>query len=84
MPYIRTVPPSEATGRLKEIYQDRSGPSADRGRVSMIRQVQSLNVDVLAAWRDLDVGIMRGESRLTRRQREMIATAVSAVNKCSY
>ncbi|MEE8075161.1 MAG: carboxymuconolactone decarboxylase family protein [Candidatus Binatia bacterium] len=84
MPYIRTIPPAEATGRLKNIYQDKAGPSADRGRVSMIRQVQSLNADVLAAWRDLDVGIMRGESKLTRRQREMIATTVSAINKCSY
>ena len=46
----------------------------------MIRQVQSLNPDVLAAWRELDVGIMRGESRITRRQREMIATVVSATN----
>jgi alkylhydroperoxidase family enzyme len=52
--------------------------------VSMIRQVQSLNPDNLAAWRALDVGIMRGESRITRRQREMIATLVSATNKCSY
>ncbi len=84
MPYIRTISPDDATGRIKEIYQDKVGPSADRGRVSMIRQVQSLNVEVLAAWRNLSVGIMRGESRLTRRQREMIATAVSASNKCSY
>ncbi len=84
MPYIRTIPPGEATGRLTEIYQDKAGPSAERGRVSVIRQVQSLNVEVLAAWRNLDVGVMRGESRLTRRQREMIATTVSATNKCSY
>ncbi len=84
MPYIRTIPPGEATGRLKEIYQDKAGPSAERGRVSAIRQVQSLNVEVLASWRNLDVGVMRGESRLTHRQREMIATTVSATNKCSY
>ena len=50
----------------------------------MIRQVQSLNPDALAAWRALDVGIMQGESRITRRQREMIATVVSATNHCSY
>jgi alkylhydroperoxidase family enzyme len=84
MPYIQTVPPSEATGKLKEIYFDRPGPSTDRGRVSGIRQVQSLNVDVLGAWQELDTKIMRGECKITRRQREMIATAVSAVNKCSY
>ena len=84
MPYIRTIPPSEAAGRLKEIYQSGAGPSAARGKVSMIRQVQSLNADALGAWRELDVQIMRGESRITRRQREMIATVVSATNHCSY
>lgn len=84
MPYIRTIPPSEATGKLKEVYDSGAGPSAARGKVSMIRQVQSLNPDALAAWRELDVEIMRGESRITRRQREMIATVVSTTNHCSY
>jgi alkylhydroperoxidase family enzyme len=84
MPYIRTIPPADATGKLEEIYQSGAGPSAARGKVSMIRQVQSLNPEILAAWREIDVGIMRGESRITRRQREMIATVVSATNKCSY
>ena len=84
MPYIRTISPSEATGKLMEVYESGSGPSAARGKVSMIRQVQSLNPNALAAWRALDVEIMRGESRITRRQREMIATVVSATNHCSY
>lgn len=84
MPYIRTIAPAEATGKLKDIYFDQSGPSAAQGRVSGIRQVQSLNVEVLAAWRALDGSIMRGESRITRRQREMIATAVSSINRCGY
>ena len=84
MPYIRIIPPADATGKLTEVYESGAGPSADRGKVSMIRQVQSLNPDVLTAWRALDVGIMRGESRISRRQREMIATLVSATNKCSY
>ncbi len=49
MPYIKTVPPAEASGKLKEIYESGPGPSAARGKVSMIRQVQSLNPDSLAA-----------------------------------
>ena len=49
MPYITTVPPAEATGTLKEVYESGSGPSAARGKVSMIRQVQSLNPENLAA-----------------------------------
>jgi alkylhydroperoxidase family enzyme len=84
MPNINTIAPAEATGNLKEIYPSGARPSAAKGKVSMIRQVQSLNPDALAAWRALDVGIMQGESRITRRQREMIATVVSATNHCSY
>lgn len=84
MPHLKIVAPGAATGKLKDVYESGSGPSAARGRVSMIRQVQSLNPDALAAWRELDVAIMRGESRITRRQREMIATVVSATNDCSY
>jgi alkylhydroperoxidase family enzyme len=84
MAYIRTIPPAEATGKLKEIYYAGSGPSLQKGKVSAIRQVQSLNVDALECWRRLDHAIMRGESRITRRQREMIATVVSATNRCSY
>jgi len=84
MPFIKTVPPGDAVGKLKEIYESGAGPSLDRGKVSAIRQVQSQNVEALAAWRTLDIAIMRGESNLTRRQREMIATVVSATNNCSY
>ena len=84
MPYIKTIPPSEATGKLKESYETVSGPSAARGKVAMVRQVQSLNPHALAAWSDLGAAIMHGPSHLTRRQREMIATVVSATNHCSY
>jgi alkylhydroperoxidase family enzyme len=84
MSYIRTVPPSEASGKLKEVYESGTGPSAARGKVAMIRQVQSLNPDTLMAWSTLGAEIMHGRSRVTRRQREMIATVVSATNHCSY
>ena len=84
MPYIRTIPPPEATGKLKEIYESSGGPSAARGKVAMIRQVQSLNPDALMAWSALGAEVMHGRSRITRRQREMIATVVSATNHCSY
>ncbi len=84
MPYIKTIPPSEATGKLKEVYETAGGPSAARGKVAMVRQVQSLNPNALAAWSALGAEIMHGPSRLTRRQREMIATVVSATNHCSY
>ena len=84
MPYIKTITPEEAAGKLKEVYSASSGPSAARGKVAMVRQVQSLHPDALAAWSDLGAAIMHGPSSLTRRQREMIATVVSATNHCSY
>ena len=84
MPYIKIVPPAQASGKLKTIYSIGGGPSAARGKVAMVRQVQSLNPDALAAWSDLGSAIMHGTSPLTRRQREMIATVVSATNHCSY
>ena len=84
MPYIRTIPPSEATGKLRQVYETGGGPSAARGKVAMIRQVQSLNPDALTTWSALGAEIMHGPSRITRRQREMIATVVSATNHCSY
>ena len=60
MPYIKTIPPSEATGKLKEVYETAGGPSAARGKVAMVRQVQSLNPGALAAWSDLGAAIMHG------------------------
>ena len=56
MPYIRTIPPPEATGKLKEIYESGGGPSAARVKVAMIRPVQSLNPDALMAWSALGAG----------------------------
>ena len=32
MPFIRIVPPAEATGKLKDVYESGSGPSAAEGR----------------------------------------------------
>ena len=45
MPYIKIVPPAEATGKLREVYESGSGPSAAQGKISMFRQVQSFNPD---------------------------------------
>lgn len=84
MPYIKTIPPSAATGKLKDAYNTSGGPSAAKGKVAMVRQVQSLHPEALMAWSDLGAAIMHGPSRLSRRQREMIATVVSTTNHCSY
>ena len=47
MPYIKTIPLSDATGTLKEIYQSGAGPSAARGKVSMIRQASEDDINTM-------------------------------------
>ncbi|MDQ6691923.1 MAG: carboxymuconolactone decarboxylase family protein [Candidatus Dormibacteraeota bacterium] len=81
MPYIRTVPPEEATGELKREY---ALAVRRAGHVAQILQLQSLNAPVLHAGVQLYTALMHGPSALTRAQREMIATVVSRANDCFY
>jgi len=66
---------------LKEHYEH---IERTRGKIANILKVQSLNPDALKAHLDLYLAIMFGKSGLTRIQREMIATVVSATNNCDY
>ena len=81
MPYVRTVPYHEANAELKETYDKML---ETRGFVSNVQAISSIRphiVDTLAA----HIGsVMRSESGLTAAEKEMIATVVSAVNKCQY
>jgi uncharacterized peroxidase-related enzyme len=82
MPWIRTVPPEQAAGLLRQIYD-----SAIRraGRVFNVVRLQSLRPKVLHASTQLYLELMHApEGTLTRAQREMIAVVVSATNGCHY
>jgi alkylhydroperoxidase family enzyme len=81
MAYIRTVPPSAASGPLEEEY---AAAEKRAGHVAHILQLQSLNPAVLHAGVQLYIAIMHGPSTLSRAQRELIATVVSSVNDCFY
>lgn len=81
MAWIAKVPLKDAKGPLRELF-DNSIKRA--GRVYQIVHIQSLNVPVLGAALDIYRAIMYGPSPLSRRQREMIATVVSAINHCHY
>jgi alkylhydroperoxidase family enzyme len=81
MAHIRTIPPDDASGLLKEEYETALRRA---GYVAHILQLQSLNPAVLHAGVQLYVAIMHGPSALTRAQRELIATVVSSVNDCFY
>jgi alkylhydroperoxidase family enzyme len=81
MAHIRTIAPADATGPLKEEYEE---AHARAGYVAHILQLQSLNPAVLHAGVQLYLALMHGPSALTRPQRELIATVVSRANDCFY
>ena len=54
------------------------------GRVFNILKIMSQSPDALRSSMDLYMAIMFGKSPLSRAQREMLATVVSATNGCHY
>lgn len=81
MANIKVITYGEATGKLKEIYDDLI---VKRGRLAHVHTVQSLNPDSIVAHMELYMSIMFSQSPLSRAQREMIAVVVSATNGCDY
>jgi uncharacterized peroxidase-related enzyme len=81
MAWIQMISEAEATGKLKEIY---ARVVEAWGGVDNILKIHSLNPRSLMAHYELYETVMRGESPLSRTQREMIALVVSGVNRCHY
>lgn len=81
MAFIDIIEPEEATGNLKDIYDELE---KKRGKLARIHKIQSLNPETITAHMDLYMSIMFSKSPLSRAQREMMAVVVSAANKCEY
>ncbi len=81
MAWINTIPPAEASGGLRSLYDELE---RKRGKVAHILQVQSLRPGALKAHVDLYMDLMFASGGLTRRERELIAVAVSRANGCDY
>jgi uncharacterized peroxidase-related enzyme len=81
MAWIRLVPPAEAKGLLRQLYDE---AIARAGRVFNVLRLQSPRPRVLQASTQLYLEVMYGDSGLTRAQRELLATAVSRFNHCDY
>ena len=81
MSWIEQIRPGDATGLLKKLYDDaiRRG-----GRVWGIVQVMSLNPPVLRDSMSFYTSVMKGDSPLSRVQRELLATVVSSELNCRY
>lgn len=81
MTWIRTIPPEEASGPLRESY-DRAVARA--GKVFGIVRAMSLAPAVLDASIEFYLKVMFGPGGLARGQREMLAVVVSSTNACHY
>ena len=81
MPHIRLIDVEEAHGVLREEYDAAIGRA---GKVFNILKAMSLNPAVLRASMELYKAIMFGESGLSRRERELLATVTSAQQDCFY
>ncbi|MCZ6825042.1 MAG: hypothetical protein V3S91_01110 [Gemmatimonadota bacterium] len=81
MPWIRQIPIDEATGLLKREF-DKAIRRA--GRVWNILHIMSLNPRTLKSSMEFYGTVMFGSSPLTRAQRELLATVVSAELDCHY
>jgi hypothetical protein len=92
MPWIRVIREDEAEGELREAYrkikEQRKGEKIvqERSADAPISppMLHSLNPKVMRHAAELMWEIMRGGSRLTTAQREMIATVTSAALYCRF
>lgn len=95
MPWIKVIPEHEADGELKEVYrklrEQRQNEKINRDRESSPSgppvsppMLHSLNPKAMWHTAELMWEVMRGKSRLTTVQREMIATVTSAALNCRF
>jgi alkylhydroperoxidase family enzyme len=79
--WIQTVPEAEARGALKRQYQ---AAVKRAGRVFHVVSAMSLNPETLRASLGFYREAMFGDGPLSRLERELLATVVSATNGCFY
>jgi len=95
MPWIKVIAEDKAEGELKEVYrklrEQRQGEKIIQERNADVGEppisppmLHSLNPKAMWHTAELMWEIMRGESRLTTAQREMIATVTSATLHCRF
>jgi uncharacterized peroxidase-related enzyme len=79
--YIKVIDEDKAEDRLFETYDQ---IQRNRGRVSNMLRVQSLNPKGLRAHLDLYMTTVFGKGGLSRREAELLAVVVSSVNGDTY
>ena len=81
MAFIKYISYENASDELKKIYESVGAPK--RTPANIIR-IAGLNPKAMAAHGAFYRAVMFQKSPLSRQQREMIATVVSAINHCHY
>ena len=81
MAWIRTVDKDEASGELARLYEQIAPGDQIVDNILGIHSLHPRSLkDHLAVYRTL----MFGDGPLSRRERELVAIAVSAANECHY
>ena len=79
--WLHLPPEEEAPGEVKELW---AKPLEKLGFVPNVLRVYAIRPRHLQLWNEFYDELMRGESGLTKAQREMIAVVVSTTNRCHY
>jgi hypothetical protein len=79
--YVKIIPPEQATGELKRVYEK---IKATRGNIAPVQMLFSLRPDIMEKMSELAGLAHFKDGYLTRRQHELIATFASALNSCAY
>jgi uncharacterized peroxidase-related enzyme len=79
--WLRVPREDDVSGEVRALWETR----AERlGFVPNVVRVYALRPRHLQLWNEFYEDLMRGESGLTKAEREMIAVVVSTVNRCHY
>jgi uncharacterized peroxidase-related enzyme len=79
--WLHLPPDDEAPDEVKELW---AKPLEKLGFVPNVLRVYAIRPRHLRLWNEFYDDLMRGESGLTKAQREMIAVVVSTTNRCHY
>ncbi len=83
MSFVQMIPPDEATGETKDVYQYMAQVGGSDKKVPKIVQAFSLRPGSMRRMMRLwELGMWIGDE--PRELREMIAAAVSRLNSCRY
>ena len=79
--WLQLPPPDEAPDDVKELW---AKPLEKLGFVPNVLRAYSIRPGHLLLWNAFYDELLRGDSGLTKAQREMIAVVVSTANRCHY